>query len=243
MGIDYHAAKWLKSYKNWNCKKILSIGRQNWWLSKKESKSIGITNPPTWGRHNYSDFFWEQLGVECDTIDIVNNESPTYLGDLSKIDTVNNLKLTGRYDCVIDFGTAEHVANQHSYWKNLWDALKTNGELYCILPADGMCGHGLYQFSPEFFSVIKGFDCQHLYYVTYGIFVRFKSANVNGRFQNKFWWPTYVAAKLIKNNDSFELPIQFSGATIPSSKEKLWAKWAVEIPGIRVVERVVNMLK
>lgn len=238
MGIDYYSAKWLELHRNWNCKKILSIGRQNWWLSKRESHNLGILNPPTWGRQNYSDFFWNQLGADCDTIDIVNDESPTYLGDLSDSNAIEKLKLTNKYDCVIDFGTAEHVADQYSYWKNLWNALKMNGELYCILPADGMCGHGLYQYSPEFFKNMGGVKCEELYYVIYGAVVRFKPANTNGRFQNNFKWPTYIAAKLVKNTDVFKLPVQFSGATIPLTKEKSWVKWAVEIPFVNTIKRI-----
>ena len=238
MGVDAFAAKWLVKQGGWAGSRVLSIGRQNWWLSRRESRAIGLPNPPAWGRNNYSEGFWEWLGAECSSVDLVPDERPDYLADLGVVGSLSRLGLRESFDRVVDFGTAEHVADQGAYWGNVWDAVRPGGSVYGILPADGLCGHGLYQFSPEFFHAMGGFQSVEVGFLTYGPRIRWSPAPYGGRFQRRFRWPTYVTFSMVRRDDPFVLPKQFQDATTPTTAEKPWAKWLVEVPGVRVLERI-----
>lgn len=244
MGLDYHAAKWLKSVATWTYATVLTIGRQNWWLSERESKALRTGFVPRYGPDTYSDGFWSAIGSDVESIDLVPDEHPTYLADLSRPRAIYNLGLSERFNRVVDFGTGEHVANQEEYWRNLHQSLCLGGLLVGMLPADGMCGHGLYQFSPEFFWRMGGFRPIHVGWVVYGPTVQFVKFQDNGRHQRKFRWPTYVAFCLEKVGD-FELPVQYMNATTPTSKPRdaRIAGFLLNIPGVRMMERIVTGLK
>ena len=219
--------------------KILTVGRQNWWLSRRESRKLGMLNPPEYGRDVFADFFWNWLGVSCESVDVAAADCPTHRIDLGVPGSLVAAGLGGRYSAVVDLGAGEHVANQAAYWGNIHAALVPGGTLYAVLPADGLCGHGLYQYSPEFFGAMGGFYATSLQYVTYGLRVRWRPAEYGGRrFQHGFGWPTYVAARLVRATSPFSLPVQFQGGATVYQPPSALVRWAVELPGVRVVERI-----
>lgn len=71
------------------------------------------------------------------------------------------------YDAVIDGGTLEHVFNVPVAVANCMKMLKPGGRFYALTPANNHCGHGFYQFSPEFFFRVftdaNGFELEHLF--------------------------------------------------------------------------------
>lgn len=73
----------------------------------------------------------------------------------------------GRYDAVIDGGTLEHVFNIPVALANCMKMLKPGGRFYSLSPANNHCGHGFYQFSPEFFFRVftaeNGFELEHVF--------------------------------------------------------------------------------
>ena len=79
--------------------------------------------------------------------------------------------LEERFDAVIDSGTIEHVFNFPVAIANCMKLVKAGGTLFLSTPANNMCGHGFYQFSPElFFRVFhasNGFALQRLVLVTH----------------------------------------------------------------------------
>lgn len=64
----------------------------------------------------------------------------------------------GQYDAVIDGGTLEHVFNFPVAIANCMRLVKPGGHLLIFSPANNMCGHGFYQFSPELFYRVLGPD-------------------------------------------------------------------------------------
>lgn len=71
-----------------------------------------------------------------------------------------------RFDAVIDGGTLEHVFNFPVAIANLMNMTKTGGRLFLFLPANNLCGHGFYQFSPELmfrvFTAQNGFETERI---------------------------------------------------------------------------------
>jgi SAM-dependent methyltransferase len=56
-----------------------------------------------------------------------------------------------QYDTIVDGGTLEHVFHAPVALASLMQMLKPGGRLFVSSPANNHCGHGFYQFSPEFF--------------------------------------------------------------------------------------------
>jgi SAM-dependent methyltransferase len=75
--------------------------------------------------------------------------------------------LYNRFDAVIDGGTLEHIFNVPVALANSMKMLRPGGRFYALTPANNHCGHGFYQFSPEFFFRVfagaNGFELEHLF--------------------------------------------------------------------------------
>jgi SAM-dependent methyltransferase len=56
----------------------------------------------------------------------------------------------GRYDVVIDGGTLEHIFFATTALASLMQMVRPGGRLFLATPTNNHCGHGFYQFSPEF---------------------------------------------------------------------------------------------
>jgi hypothetical protein len=55
------------------------------------------------------------------------------------------------YDAVVDGGTIEHIFDVRQVLSNYMALPKIGGDVYICTAANNLCGHGFYQFSPEFF--------------------------------------------------------------------------------------------
>jgi len=76
-----------------------------------------------------------------------------------------------QFDVVIDSGTLEHVFNLPVAIASCMQLVKRGGTLFLSSPANNMCGHGFYQFSPELwfrlFRNVNGFTLTRLALVTH----------------------------------------------------------------------------
>jgi SAM-dependent methyltransferase len=79
--------------------------------------------------------------------------------------------LEQRFDAVVDAGTLEHVFNAPVAFANCMRMVKPGGTVFLCSPANNTCGHGFYQFSPEFFFRVfdraNGFSLTRLVLVTH----------------------------------------------------------------------------
>ena len=86
--------------------------------------------------------------TNVDSIDNNGYENATIIHDMNK---PLPQKLAHCYDTVIDVGTLEHVFNIGTALNNSAKLCSIGGRIIHILPANGFCGHGFWQFSPELF--------------------------------------------------------------------------------------------
>jgi SAM-dependent methyltransferase len=116
----------------------------------------------------YSDeFISSVLGVHSLSIlDYSSYEGATIIHDLNRPLPAT---LWGRFDAIIDGGSLEHVFNFPVAVENLMKMLKTGGYILLKSPANNLCGHGFYQFSPELmfrvFARENGFDSTRIVFV------------------------------------------------------------------------------
>ena len=86
--------------------------------------------------------------TNVDSIDNSGYENASIIHDMNKPAPE---KLWGSYDTVIDVGTLEHVFDIAKALNNCAKLCRVGGKIIHILPANGFCGHGFWQFSPELF--------------------------------------------------------------------------------------------
>lgn len=151
MGLDKQSLKFLKFCATKNqFGRTVTIGRQNCYASLRDLSLSG------W-KHEYIPEFIEKILVDCfgadndvASIDNSNYEGATIIGDLNK----QIVKPIRKYDTVIDLGSMEHIYNVPNAIDNIRQFCNVGSRIIHVLPANGFCGHGLYQFSPELFFAI-----------------------------------------------------------------------------------------
>jgi hypothetical protein len=135
------------------------------------------------GRYKPNDFiepFLKDLGFESiDSLDYSSFEGATILHDMNK-----PFQHDVRYDFIIDCGTTEHIFNIPQVFETIQTLLEVNGVFSSVIPNNNMSGHGMYQFSPEFFLSIftekYGMTLEELY-IGVNHTPREKWKNVNNR--------------------------------------------------------------
>lgn len=150
MGIDAHALnalEWLRSRRG-RLGQTVTIGRMAVHLGPRERKRwTGAADDEVivYGEHLLTHHF-DASAVE--SIDNSSYEGATHVADM-------NLPLPdalrGQYDCVLDFGCLEHIFDIRQALHNIGSLTRIGGTILHVLPANGYCGHGFYQFSPELF--------------------------------------------------------------------------------------------
>jgi len=156
MGVDFtsldlilRSLKYVKTKTN-----VLTLGRQSIYVNSNGSNYMlhkhGIHHMYDKLVHvyGYSEVLFENLGFgHVDSLDCSDGDSPTIVHDMNK-PLYNDAK---KYDFIFDGGTTEHVYNQPQCHENIIDLLEVGG-IYCAsVPNNNYSGHGIYQFSPEFF--------------------------------------------------------------------------------------------
>lgn len=158
MAIEKHGAEMLALLRRKECsmENFLMLGRQNLDLKLREadrlSKCFGVeTRDLLVGDpdERYAEPFLERLGAsKIDSIDYSDYEGATIVHDLNK--PVPEA-LNGQYDVVYDGGTLEHLFEFSEAIRSGMRMVKPGGFYVGCTPANGFCGHGFYQFSPELY--------------------------------------------------------------------------------------------
>jgi SAM-dependent methyltransferase len=102
----------------------------------------------------FADEFLRFLGAnEVVSVDYSDFEGAAFLHDLNQPFPAH---MQDRFDLVLDGGTLEHVFNYPAALKHSLELVRVGGHFITVTPANGLMGHGFYQFSPElFFNVFN----------------------------------------------------------------------------------------
>jgi hypothetical protein len=152
--------------------RALTLGRQNLYLHRKESAALieefglapevdGLSEP--FGTYA-DDFLRTALLVGAlDSMDVSSYEGAAILHDLN-VPVARDLEQC--FDAVIDGGTLEHIFNIPVALSNVMRMTKVGGRVFLANPANNLCGHGFFQFSPELmfrtFSSAHGFAVERV---------------------------------------------------------------------------------
>jgi hypothetical protein len=86
---------------------------------------------------------------EVVSIDVSDYQGATIVHDMNTPISEMRPDLAGSFDLIIDGGTLEHVFNFPVAISNLMFLVRKGGYILTANPANNLCGHGFYQFSPE----------------------------------------------------------------------------------------------
>lgn len=147
MGIDTHSLNLLRyaTAKYGPLGHAITLGRLNVLLGPRAAtKWAGAS-----GGAYAEEMLMNKFGaISVDSIDNSDYEGATIVADMNRpLPTA----LADQYDAVLDFGCTEHIFDVAQSMRNITTLCKPSGTILHAVPANGFCGHGFYQFSPELF--------------------------------------------------------------------------------------------
>jgi hypothetical protein len=103
---------------------------------------------------------------EVVSIDMSDYQGSSIVHDMNISLAGKRPDLAAQFDLVIDGGTLEHVFNFPVAVANLMFLVRKGGHVLSANPANNLCGHGFYQFTPELmyriYSGVNGFSVDHV---------------------------------------------------------------------------------
>tara|TARA_A100001388_G_scaffold273821_1_gene256314 strand:- start:773 stop:1678 length:906 start_codon:yes stop_codon:yes gene_type:complete len=135
-------------------KNILSFG--NPFFSKKRLKELNfdkqlIEEIFRIERNKRAEYFFKKVfNARLHILDISDTEGGNLIFDLNE--KISETTLKGKFDLIIDPGTAEHIFNTKLFLENVFFLLKKGGIYFFQLPLNGWIDHGFRQYSPTFFN-------------------------------------------------------------------------------------------
>ena len=147
MGIDKHSLNLLRyaRTRHGDLGRAITLGRLTIQLGPRACRKLGGMQ-----RGSYCEaLLGKAFGAsQVDSIDNSAYEGATIVADMNLPVPAS---LHGGYDSVIDFGCTEHIYDVAQSLRNMASMCKPGGSILHAVPANGCCGHGFYQFSPELF--------------------------------------------------------------------------------------------
>ena len=136
---------------------ILTLGRQQIHISKNDinhllckynfTSLVNKYNVYDYSENLFTNLFeqkWKYIFV--DSMDNSDYEGASIIHNLN-----NPFNSSKKYQYIYDGGTIEHIFNIPQVIENIIDMLDINGLFVSITCNNNFSGHGIYQFSPEFF--------------------------------------------------------------------------------------------
>lgn len=159
MGINYSEAQAILSLKRSKAvgDEILCLGRPESFLTWRDLRNLGrdfgLDFTPTELSALAGERFAESFLVRCGFTSIRSLDASAY----ENADIVHDLNcplpehLYETTNFLYDAGTSEHVFDVAQTLRNVTLLLQIGGVALISTPANGQCGHGFYQFSPELY--------------------------------------------------------------------------------------------
>lgn len=226
MGIEFNAVQFLRyATKKSPLGNVATLGRLS--LDIPEARLLKLLPLPANYKHEQfaDNFLRNQFAAKSvESFDNSPYEGANHIADM-------NQPLPTKfppYDTILDFGTLEHVYNAPQAFKNLSELCADSGQILHILPANNLCGHGFWQFSPElFFSLYSpqnGYRETQIFLADISqekFWYRVSPPQHGQRIELDTWARLYVLCRTVKSANASQETIQQSDYL---------ARWADENP-------------
>lgn len=148
MGIDAHAHHLLRyARRNGPLGSTVTLGRMVVHMGPKARQRLTGAAPEVRTVYGEEVLAREFGATSVDSIDNSSYEGATIVADMNQ----PLPESVGSYETVIDFGCMEHIFDVRQALRNITSLSAPGGRILHVLPANGYCGHGFYQYSPELF--------------------------------------------------------------------------------------------
>jgi hypothetical protein len=171
MGLNYYTAREvLRAREHGSLGAVATIGRLTQYLQHSQVAALARRyqlSSGAWSQQPYGGYcepFLTAAGAESvSSIDASAYEGADIVHDMN---TRIGPQLECRFDVVIDGGSIEHIFRPDRALENLMRMTKVGGRALIWAPANNQCGHGFFQFSPEFFysalDAPRGFSIERM---------------------------------------------------------------------------------
>jgi hypothetical protein len=156
MGLEYYGAREaLRARRSSGISSVATIGQLQQYLLRGQIRALcrefGLSEDADWTRRpfgSYGNDFLRAAGASVTVIDASPYEGADVVHDMNEpVDEA----LHEQFDQVIDGGSLEHIFRPDQALANEMRMVRVGGAAIVSAPANNLCGHGFYQFSPEFF--------------------------------------------------------------------------------------------
>jgi hypothetical protein len=156
MGLNYYTAREvLRGRVGATLGAVATIGRLQQFLLADQIAALRAAHDlpaDGWAEQPFggsADGFFRAAGAsEISAIDASDYEGAAILHDMN---VAIGPELERLFDLVVDGGSIEHIFRPDRALANVMRMTKVGGRVLIWAPANNQCGHGFYQFSPEFF--------------------------------------------------------------------------------------------
>ena len=174
MGINVEEAKAILSLRRSGAvgTDILCLGRPELFVGRRALSTLSDRFGRGWNEaeiaaiaaDRFAEPFLAHAGFTAiGSLDATAYENASVIHDLN---TPIPAALEASTDFVYDCGTAEHIFDIAQVFRNIVRLLRVGGTVLMSTPANGQCGHGFYQLSPELFYRLfeaNGFETVRVY--------------------------------------------------------------------------------
>lgn len=157
MGLNYYVAREvLRASADSTAAAIATIGQLQQFLLPAQVQRLcdefALDPRASWARRPYGGYGTGLLDAAGATritvIDMSSYEGADLIHDMN---VPVREDLHQAFDLVVDGGSLEHIFRPDQALANIMRMVKIGGSVIVWTPANNLCGHGFYQFSPEFF--------------------------------------------------------------------------------------------
>ena len=157
MGLNFYVAREaLRARPASGIASVATIGQLQQFLLRKQARALwdefGLPETGDWTRMGFGSY-GNGLLRAAGARDVTVIDASAYEG----ADVIHDMNqpvgedLHERFDQVIDGGSLEHIFRPDQALANEMRMVRVGGSAIVWAPANNLCGHGFYQFSPEFF--------------------------------------------------------------------------------------------
>ena len=138
-----------------NKNNMLTLGRQGIHINRNNINYFANKYNIKFTENIYTEFcenMFKELGFNSvESLDYSSYENASINLDMNKPISNELSNLKNKYQFILDGGTIEHIFNTPQLCENIIDLLDIGGIFLSITCNNNLSGHGIYQFSPEFF--------------------------------------------------------------------------------------------
>jgi len=163
VGLNYYLAREVLRARNHPTGQLVAtIGQLQHFMTRSQARRLceefALSSDAPWTRQPFGSYGHEFLVTAgAERVVVIDASAYEAADEIHDMNEPVGPHLHQSFDLVVDGGSIEHIFRPHQALANVLQMTKVGGSAIIWTPANNLCGHGFYQFSPEFFfSALDG---------------------------------------------------------------------------------------